>query len=334
MTGTSAGESAGETLRLFVRHLGPERGLSQHTIRAYRGDVEALLRFVVGPGDTPETPGVLESSPTPTLDLATLRAWLASMAADGAARSTLGRRAAAARTFTAWLHRTGRATEDPGLRLRSPKRGRPLPAVLRADQAGALLAAAGTARSAEKRPEPGEIDDNAAKLSAAVTLRDRAMLELLYATGVRVGELCGLNVTDVDDERRLVRVFGKGGKERVVPYGLPARNALDVYFAQARPVLARTGSPPAVFLGARGGRIDQRRVRQVVYDAAEAVDGAPAVGPHGLRHSAATHLLDGGADLRSVQELLGHATLSTTQVYTHVSVDRLRASYRQAHPRA
>jgi integrase/recombinase XerC len=165
-------------------------------------------------------------------------------------------------------------------------------------------------------------------------LRDAAMLEVLYATGIRVGELCGLDVDDVDAERRLLRVTGKGRKERVVPFGVPARDALDAWRRDGRPVVVTGRSGPALFLGRRGGRVGQRQVRQVVYDLLASIEDAPRIGPHGLRHSAATHLLDGGADLRSVQELLGHATLSTTQIYTHVSVDRLRDGYRQAHPRA
>jgi integrase/recombinase XerC len=254
------------------------------------------------------------------LDLATLRSWLAAMAGAGQSRATLARRAASARSFTAWLYRTGRMSTDVGLRLQAPKRGRSLPEVLKADQAKAALTEAG-ARAQLVDGDP-------------IALRDAAMLELLYATGVRVGELCGLDVDDLDDGRRTVRVLGKGGKERVVPYGLPAAVALDSWIVRGRPQLFREDSPPAAFLGRRGGRIDQRQVRQVVHLALEQIEGVPSLGPHGLRHSAATHLLDGGADLRSVQELLGHATLTTTQLYTHVSVDRLRASYRQAHPRA
>jgi integrase/recombinase XerC len=170
--------------------------------------------------------------------------------------------------------------------------------------------------------------------AVAVALRDRAVVELLYATGIRVGELVGLDLGHVDDRRRTLRVIGKGDKERVVPYGLPAQTALSAWLRHGRPVLAVPSSPPAVLLGARGGRIGPRQVREVVHRLLERVEGAPDMGPHGLRHTAATHLLDGGADLRNVQELLGHATLTSTQMYTHVSVERLRASYRQAHPRA
>jgi integrase/recombinase XerC len=164
--------------------------------------------------------------------------------------------------------------------------------------------------------------------------RDRAILETLYATGVRVGELCGLDVDDIDAERRVLRVLGKGAKERSVPYGVPAAAALDAWLRHGRPALARPGAGPALFLGLRGRRIDPRMVRRLVHGYLHEVDGGPDLGPHGLRHSAATHLLEEGADLRSVQELLGHATLATTQIYTHVSADRLKATYEQAHPRA
>jgi integrase/recombinase XerC len=307
----------------FARYLAAERGFSPHTVRAYLGDVESLLRQVraaTGGEPTPKAGPGLCADLEAGLDLAALRSWLAGMAAQRQSRATLARRAASARSFTAWLYRTGRMSTDVGLRLQAPKRGRSLPDVLKADQAKEALAEAGVrAQVADGDP---------------MALRDAAMLELLYATGIRVGELCGLDVDDLDDGRRTIRVLGKGGKERVVPYGLPAAAAVEAWLVRGRAQLFREDSPPAMFLGRRGGRIDQRQVRQVVHLALERVEGVPSLGPHGLRHSAATHLLDGGADLRSVQELLGHATLTTTQLYTHVSVDRLRASYRQAHPRA
>jgi integrase/recombinase XerC len=214
--------------------------------------------------------------------------------------------------------------------------------VLRADQAAALMRPEGSGGGAARTggpaastpdrdasPEAGERDE-----TDAIELRDRLIVELLYATGIRVGELCAVDVDDLDRERRLVRVLGKGGRERVVPYGVPAERALDRYLAAGRPELSGSGSGPALLLGARGRRIDPRTVRRTVHSRVQRVDGAPDIGPHGLRHSAATHLLEGGADLRSVQELLGHATLSTTQIYTHVSVERLRAAYGRAHPRA
>jgi integrase/recombinase XerC len=249
------------------------------------------------------------------LDLSVLRSWLARLRTMGAARSTLARRGAAARTFCTWSYREGLLADDVGQRLASPKARRELPAVLRADQAVALVTA----------PAPAGADPAA--------LRDRLVLELLYATGIRVGELCGLDLADVDRGRRVVRVFGKGAKERGVPYGVPAERALDAWLRHGRPVLATTGSGSALLLGARGGRLQPGVVRRIVTAAVRAA-GLPHISPHGLRHSAATHLVEGGADLRAVQELLGHASLSSTQIYTHVSVERLRAAYRQAHPRA
>lgn len=229
----------------------------------------------------------------------------------------MARRATAARVFTAWAQRTGRIGTDPGALLASPKPHKSLPGVLGQADTRAVLDAAAVAA-----------DDG-----SPVGLRDLAIMELLYATGIRVGELCALDVDDIDRSRRVVRVFGKGRKERSVPYGVPAAEALERWLAEARPKLAREGSGPAAFLGARGGRIDQRAVRRMVHERIAVVD-APDLAPHGLRHTAATHLLEGGADLRSVQELLGHASLATTQVYTHVSGERLRKAYQQAHPRA
>jgi len=252
------------------------------------------------------------------LDLPVLRSWLARQASSGRARTTLARRAAAARTFTAWLARTGRAPTDAGALLATPRSGRPLPGVLRQDEAGALLDVAATAA-----------DDG-----SPTGLRDLAILELLYASGIRVSELCGLDLDDLDWSRRVIRVLGKGSKERTVPVGIPAIRAVDDWLTHGRPSLRVSNSGSALFLGARGRRIDPRSVRRVVHETIRHVPGAPDLGPHGLRHSTATHLIEGGADLRSVQELLGHATLATTQIYTHVSVDRLKAVYDQAHPRA
>jgi integrase/recombinase XerC len=296
-----------DALEAFELHMVAERGRSPHTVRAYLTDIRALLEHAAARGvRTPDR-----------LDLNGLRAWLGSLATAGQARASVARRSASARTFTAWLRRAGLAPTDPGARLRAPKASRPLPGVLRADQAAELMTVAGQDR------EDGD----------PLALRDVAMLELLYACGIRVAELCGLDPGDVDHDRRTLRVLGKGGKERVVPFGVPAQQAVRDWERHGRPVLVRPGST-ALFLGRRGGRVDPRQVREVVHRGLDRVEGAPAMGPHGLRHSAATHLLDGGADLRSVQELLGHATLTSTQIYTHVSIERLRSSYRQAHPRA
>ncbi|GAA1890547.1 tyrosine recombinase XerC [Asanoa iriomotensis] len=293
-----------EAVDEFARHLSHVENRSTHTVRAYVGDVVSLLDHAARMGCA--APG--------DLDIAVLRSWLARLRTLGGARTSLARRAAAARTFSAWAHRGGLLDVDVGAKLATPKANRDLPAVLRAEQATELVLA------------PGEE-------AAPTLLRDRAVLELLYATGIRVSELCGLDRADVDGGRRVVRVVGKGDKERSVPYGLPAQEALDDWLRLGRSSLAGATSGDALFLGARGGRLQPTVVRRLVSGYAQAA-GLPHMTPHGLRHSAATHLLEGGADLRAVQELLGHASLATTQIYTHVSMERLRAAYRQAHPRA
>ncbi|MCP2254395.1 integrase/recombinase XerC [Prauserella aidingensis] len=354
----------------YERHLASERGLSVHTVRAYVGDIVSMVAFLHrremedsdgdgdGFADAGRDRGAGNEEPTREcgadgseadahgsaagaagdahgpdvaagaadnavnglggLDIEVLRAWLAQQRAEGHSRTTLARRSASARTFTAWAVDRGLLAVDPGLRLAAPKPHRRLPGVLRQEQAADVL---GASASGAQQEDP-------------VALRDHALVEMLYATGTRVAELCAVDVDDVDLDSRLVRVFGKGSKERMVPFGLPAERALRSWLDTGRGALATAASGPALFLGARGGRIDQRTVRRVVHDAVESVPGAAGMGPHGLRHTAATHLLEGGADLRSVQELLGHATLSTTQLYTHVTVERLKAIHDRTHPRA
>ena len=301
-------EPMARVLGEYERHLTAERDLAVHTVRAYLADVAGLLEHATRLGQ----------SEVESLDLRTLRSWLAKQQTVGLSRTTLARRATAARVFTGWLARTGRAPIDAGASLGSPKAHPALPPVLRADEAADLIRAA--ARAADDGSPTG--------------LRDVAMLELLYATGIRVGELVGLDLDDVDRSRNVVRVLGKGRKERSVPFGQPAGRAVERWLTEGRSVLWVEHAGPALFLGARGGRIDQRAVRTLVHRRISQVPGAPDIGPHGLRHTAATHLLEGGADLRSVQELLGHASLATTQLYTHVTTDRLRRAYQQAHPRA
>ena len=299
------------TVRLlgeYERHLTSERDLSAHTTRAYLTDLADLAEHGARSG----MEDLVE------VDLRLLRSWLAKQQSMGKARTTLARRATAARMFTAWLARTGRTPTDRGAALASPRAASALPVVLRVDQARELVEAA------------AELADDASPLG----IRDVAILELLYATGVRVGELVGLDIDDLDHERGVLRVLGKGRKERVVPFGRPAGDAVDRWVRTARQGVATPDSGPALFLGTRGRRIDPRAVRTMVHRRIAAVPDAPDIGPHGLRHSAATHLLEGGADLRSVQELLGHASLNTTQRYTHVTTDRLRRAYQQAHPRA
>ncbi|MDG5484193.1 tyrosine recombinase XerC [Mycolicibacterium gadium] len=296
-------------LEEFDEYLALERGRSEHTRRAYLGDLRSLFDFVAQRAPDAGISG---------LTLPMLRSWLAALAATGAARTTLARRTSAVKTFTAWAVRRGLMASDPAARLQMPKARRTLPAVLRQDQALDAMAAA---KSGAQQGDP-------------LALRDRLIVELLYASGIRVSELCGLDIDDVDTPRRLLRVLGKGNKQRTVPFGAPAVSALTAWLSDGRPALATKDSGPALLLGARGRRLDPRQARTVVHQTMAAVDGAPDIGPHGLRHSAATHLLEGGADLRVVQELLGHSSLATTQLYTHVTVARLRAVHDQAHPRA
>jgi integrase/recombinase XerC len=296
----------------FDDYLALQCGRSVHTRRAYLGDLRSLFAFL----DQRASGTGLQA-----LSLPMLRSWLAAGAGAGAARTTLARRTSAVKAFTAWAVRRGLLTGDPATRLQVPKAHRTLPAVLRQDQA---LAAMSAAKSGSLQGDP-------------LALRDRLIVELLYATGIRVSELCGLDIDDVDNGdtgHRLLRVLGKGNKQRSAPFGAPAAEALQAWLDGGRPALVTAESGPALLLGARGGRLDVRQARTVVHQTVAAVDGAPDMGPHGLRHSAATHLLEGGADLRIVQELLGHSSLATTQLYTHVTVARLRAVHDQAHPRA
>ncbi|REJ04767.1 recombinase XerC [Microbacterium bovistercoris] len=296
-----------EAVQAFTVHLEQVRRLSPATVRAYRSDL-ADLGAVAGDRDLDE------------IDLELLREWLWHATQRGDARTTLARRAAAARSFFRWAKDEERIAADPSLRLVTPKLARTLPVVASQDGMRELL-------DAEK---------DAAAQGDPVALRDHAILELLYGSGMRVSELCGLDVDDLDLDRGTARVLGKGARERVVPYGAPARDAVAAYLTRGRPaLLARTDSPtPALLLGSRGGRVGPRSVYALVARVLAPVVGAETVGPHALRHTAATHLLDGGADLRAVQEILGHASLGTTQIYTHVSAERLTAAYRLAHPRA
>jgi integrase/recombinase XerC len=301
-------------LDAFRHHIEAERGLSRHTVRAYLGDVAALLEHAAAAGATGPA----------DLSVGTLRAWLAGQHGQGQARASLARRAAAARAFTAFAQARGLMPADPGPLLGMPRIPRRLPEVLRQDQVAAVLAAAAG-------PSGNSGGDDRV---AALALRDAAIVELLYATGIRVSELCGLDLGDLDEERRTARVLGKGNRERTVPAGIPAVKAVAAWARSGRPVLVTPGSGHALFLGARGRRLDPRTARRVVHASLAAVPGTPDSGPHGLRHAAATHLLEGGADLRSVQEILGHSSLTSTQIYTHVSIERLQSAYRQAHPRA
>lgn len=298
-----------EASAAFESYLRNERNLAAHTVRAYMGDVESLSSHLQ----------TLGKSDFFSLELVHIRSWLAMMQVKGAARTTLSRRAVSIRIFTKWATKRGYLPSDVGATLATPKAHRTLPEVLDVPNAQLAMEALET--------RVGEEDDSISK-------RDSAMVEILYASGARVAELCGLNLQDVDYQRQTIRVLGKGNKERSIPIGNPAMRALKLWLKEGRPALTKAISESAVFLGVRGKRIDQRTVRTVVYNALAALEGVPRLGPHTLRHSAATHLLEGGADLRTVQEILGHASLATTQIYTHVSTERLQKAFKQAHPRA
>ena len=344
----------------FAAHLALERGFSAHTVRAYRSDLGGFVAFAATQG--------VHSPAEVTLEL--LRDWLWVGSQAGVAKATLARRSAAARGFTAWLARSGEAPADAATRLRAPKPDRHLPRVLTREQIDAVLA------SLTERARFGD----------AGSLRDVAVVELLYASALRVSEVTGLDIGDVDLGSLTVRVMGKGAKERIVPFGVPARRAIEAWVDEGRHRLlvevtqraenartaensgtdrtdrtdrtagtnrtagtagsagtnrtadtadtAGTAGHAALFLGPRGGRLGTRTVYRLVAELLDGLPGSGPAGPHTLRHTAATHLLDGGADLRAVQEMLGHASLGTTQIYTHVSTERLTASYRSAHPRA
>ena len=291
----------------YEEHLAMVRNLSDNSIRGYVGDLQSFLAHM-------EKLKVLEFK---DLTIEHIRSWLANLQTTGVARSTLTRRIVSIRAFTNWAASNGWLSSDIGANLSIPKAHRTLPEVLDVDEAAQILKA---------------LEVKAGEETTAINLRDLAMLEVLYASGIRVSELCGLNLGDIDTSRNTLSVIGKGDRQRVVPLGIPAMKALQNYLSNARGEFLNNKSADAVFLGSRGKRIDQRTVREVVYEAMKAVGAT--MGPHGLRHSAATHLLEGGADLRTVQEILGHASLATTQIYTHVSPERLQSAYKQAHPRA
>ncbi|MEY4062194.1 MAG: hypothetical protein RL602_825 [Actinomycetota bacterium] len=302
-------ENYEKLIAAFTRHLQVERSLSEHTIRAYLGDLESLVEHL-------EAIGVSDIS---DLQLIHLRSWLANQQVKGGARTTLSRRAVSVRLFTKWAVKNKFLEKDVAATLATPKGHRTLPEVLEIADAKVAMDSLATRAAEEETP---------------ISLRDVAMVEMLYASGARVAELCGLDLGDIDYDRQTIRVLGKGNKERTIPLGNPAMRALNLYLKDAREILKNAQSANAVFLGARGKRIDQRTVRTVVYNALQAIEGVERMGPHALRHSAATHLLEGGADLRTVQEILGHASLATTQIYTHVSTERLQKAFKQAHPRA
>jgi len=296
-----------ELVAKYEEHLALVRNLADNSIRGYVSDLESFLAHIA-------KLGITEFS---ELQISHIRSWLANLQSTGLSRATLARRIVSIRAFTYWAASQGWIPSDIGSDLAIPKAHKTLPEVLNHSQTQIVLDA--IVAKAGEDPTP-------------LNIRDLAMIEVLYATGIRVSEICGLNIRDIDWERKTLLVLGKGDKERVVPIGLPALTAVKNWLSTCRSEFANTNSDDAVFLGARGKRIDQRTVREVVYDAMEAIGSH--MSPHGLRHTAATHLLEGGADLRTVQEILGHSSLATTQIYTHVSPERLKTAYEQAHPRA
>lgn len=314
MRGTSNREGL---IALFEGHLRHERGLSENTVRAYGSDVTHLATFLIdqAPGeslDSDEVDALLEN-----VDLGDLRSWLAHMATAQLSRTTLARRGASVRAFFGWAHDAGHVKHNPALRLASARAASVLPEVMNPGDVVTLLTIA------QERCDDGD----------PIHVRDWAATELLYATGMRVGELASLDVTDVDLDERLIRVVGKGNRERIVPFGVPAAQAVRAWLDEGRPALVSAQTDAALLLGRRGARVGQRQIRDAIHTLCH-LAGVPDIAPHSLRHSAATHLLSGGSDLRSVQEVLGHSSLNTTQRYTHVSADRLRAAYQLAHPRA
>ena len=291
-----------KSLSLFLSAL-EARGMSSNTLKAYRSDLGDFLEFL---SDTKQS-----------LTLDALRDWMWRQSEAGATKSTLARKTSSVKAFTAFLFQRGEIDSDPGLRLRAPKLDRTLPKVASERSLGEVFE-----RLSEKAT-----DENPG------ALRDHCAFELLYATGMRVSELAGLDISDIDFSRRLLKVTGKGNKQRMLPYGQAAANAIDRWIRLGRGKYAIETSPDSLLLTSRGKRVGVRQIYALVAgELAQTATGS--AGPHTLRHSAATHLLDHGADLRAVQEILGHASLATTQIYTHVSVERLRDAFEQAHPRA
>lgn len=294
-------------LNRYVGYLADGRGFSPNTVKAYETDLRDILHFASSKGiDGFES-----------LSLEVIRDWLWSLSEAGIAKSSIARKNSAVRSFTAWCFKNSIATQDPGLRLRSPKLSKTLPKVVSRSSLQVIF----------ERLEAAAVQDE------PQAIRDLLVIELLYASGARVSEIVGLDLDDVDYSRRVLRLFGKGSKQRMVPYGEPAGDALDRWIRVGRPALAIEAGVQALLVNSRGKRVGVRQVYGLVADLTSHTQTG-STGPHALRHSAATHLLDGGADLRAVQELLGHASLGTTQIYTHVSIDRLKDSYQQAHPRA
>jgi integrase/recombinase XerC len=307
---TNSSDWFSDVVKNFVTYLEIEKNRSPNTVRTYKTDLELFLEFASATG----------IKNLDSLELNTFRLWLADQKKKGSSNSTISRRSSTVRVFSTWAFQKGLIKTDPAVRLISPKVNRTLPNVLAQKQASNLMQTA------------SNLDDE--ENSVTIRMRDHAVLEVLYSSGIRVSELTGLDIKDLDFTRCTMRVIGKGNKERVVPFGQPAKEAIQTYLTKARAELANEKSGNALFLGTRGKRLDTRQVRRILTNAIARVEGLVNVSPHDLRHSAATHMLEGGADLRIVQELLGHSTLATTQKYTHVTIERLREVFANAHPRA
>ncbi len=291
----------------FVKDLAESLRRSEHTQKAYRADLDDLVAYALVHG----------RERIDTIDVSFLRQWLAQRQRDGLAPSSLQRHVASIRVFFSWCVEQGLLDANPAAIVKSPKAPSRLPVSVSSEQMRLVLNALSEG-----------IDG-----TNPIAYRDLAMMEILYAGGIRVSEMCALNRSDLDEGRQLITVFGKGSKYRRVPIGRPAWKAVDGWLkVRDRYCLPESGD--ALFLGIRGKRIDPRVVRRIVHAAMKTLPDTPDLAPHGLRHAMATHLLEGGADLRSVQEMLGHSSVATTQIYTHVSAQRLKKAFEQAHPRA
>ncbi len=297
-----------ESVARYLFELEAARDASSHTVRAYRGDLDLFVQSLT----------TAESTSLAEISLEDCRSWVWSMSTAGDAASSIGRRVSAVKSFFHWAHARGDIPTNVATRLSAPKKPAHLPRVVSASVMGRVL------NELENRAATGD----------PIALRDLAIWELLYASAIRVSELVGIRLSDIDWSDSTVRVLGKGAKERVVPFGDPARKAIRVYCDIARPELPVSADTTHLFVGARGKPLTTRTVYGIVSAIIGAMPGAGPKGPHILRHTAATHLLDGGADLRSVQEILGHSSVGTTQIYTHVSSERLKKAYASAHPRA
>ena len=294
----------------FIAHLKIDKNRSENTLRSYKTDLELFFENCVSQN----------IKNLKDIDLNNMRNWLADLKSKEVTNTTISRRVSSLKVFFNWAIKTKKINQNPTLRLISPKINKTLPNILGSKQAVALL------------DSSANLEDE--QDSVAIRMRDHAILEILYATGIRVSELVGLDLKDISFSNQTLKVLGKGQKERIVPFGIPAKEALEVYLKESRLDFETSQSNQAAFLGQRGKRLNVRQVRRILEKAIERLSDVIQVSPHDLRHSAATHMLEGGADLRIVQELLGHASLATTQKYTHVTIERLIEVFANAHPRA